>query len=118
MVSAVKLRNRFWLRFFWRTISRRSDPGKLTIAARLRSDTTLPIKRIAARMPIGTAKGAKAVLHHLTQSQDQRQAASALEPCGQLAFQSTVCPFHVKRPRILDAYLACRRRSICPESRP
>jgi len=36
---------------------------------------------------IGTAKGAKSVLHHLAQSQDQRQTASALEPCAQPEFQ-------------------------------
>jgi hypothetical protein len=41
---------------------------------------------------IGTAKGAKSVLHHLAQSQDQRKTASALEPCAQLEFQSTVGP--------------------------
>jgi hypothetical protein len=41
---------------------RRSDPGKLPIAARLRNETTLPIKWIAARVQIGTAKGAKSVL--------------------------------------------------------
>ena len=69
---------------------RRSDPGKVAIPARLRSETTLPIKWIAARGQIGTAKGAKSVLHHLAQSQDQRKAARALEPCAQLEFQSTV----------------------------
>jgi hypothetical protein len=42
------------------------------IAARLRSETALPIKLIAARVQIGTAKGAKSVLHLLAQSQDQR----------------------------------------------
>ena len=62
-------------------------------AARLRSETTLPIKWIAARVQIVTAKGAKPVLHHLAQSQDRRQAASGLEPCAQLEFQSTVDPF-------------------------
>ena len=60
------------------------------IAARLRSETTLPIKWIATRVQIGTAKGAKSVLPHLAQSQDQRKTASALEPCAQLEFQSTV----------------------------
>ena len=34
-----------------------SDPGKLASAARLPSETTLPIKWIAARVQIGTAKG-------------------------------------------------------------
>jgi hypothetical protein len=31
---------------------------------------------LAARVQIGTAKGAKSVLHHLAQSQDQRKTAS------------------------------------------
>ena len=66
--------------------------GKLAIVARLRSETTLPIKWMAARVQIGTAKGAKSVLPHLAQSQDQRKTASALEPCAQLEFQSTVGP--------------------------
>ena len=60
----------------------RRDPGKLASAARRRSETTLPIKWIAARVQIGTAKGAKSVLPHLAQSQDQRKTASALEPCA------------------------------------
>jgi len=46
----------------------RSDPGKLAIAARLRSETILSIKWIAARAQIGTAKGAESVLPHLAQS--------------------------------------------------
>jgi hypothetical protein len=49
---------------------RRSDHGKLAIAVRLRSETTLPSKRIAVRVQNGTAKGAKSVPHHLAQSQD------------------------------------------------
>ena len=53
----------------------------------------MPLKWIAARVQIGTAKGAKSVLHHLAQSQDQRKTSSALEPCAQLEFQSTVDPF-------------------------
>jgi hypothetical protein len=69
---------------------RRSDPGKLASAARLRSETTLPIKWITGRRQMGTAKGAKSVLHHLAQSQDQRKPTRALEPCAQLEFQSTV----------------------------
>jgi hypothetical protein len=54
--------------------------GKLAIVARLRSETTLPIKWIGARVQIGTAKGAKSVLHHLAQSQDQRKAARTMRP--------------------------------------
>jgi hypothetical protein len=60
---------------------------------------------IAARVPIGTAKGAKSVLPHLAQSQDQRKTASALEPCAQLEFQSTVDPFPVGKPSLPGAGL-------------
>ena len=43
-------------------------------------------------MQIGTAKGAKSVLHDLAQSQDQRNTAKAFEPCAQFEFQSAVDP--------------------------
>ena len=69
---------------------RRSDPGKLAIAARLRKETTLPIKWIAARVQIGTAKGAKSVLYHSARGQRQRKPAKIDESCAQLEFQSTV----------------------------
>ena len=69
---------------------RRSDPGKVAIAARLRKETTLPIKWIAARVQIGTAKGAKSVLHHLAHRQHQGNTAAGLKPCTQLEFQSAV----------------------------
>src|ERR1017187_1561488 len=68
--EALKPLRRGWQEAEWAT-RRRSDPGKLASAARLRSETTLPSKWIAARVRIGTAKGAKSVLHHLAQSQDQ-----------------------------------------------
>ena len=38
---------------------RKSDPDKLAIAARLRKETTLTIKRIAVRLNLGSAKSAK-----------------------------------------------------------
>ena len=44
------------------------------------------------QVQIGTAKGAKPVLQHLAQTQDQRKTAKALEPCAQLEFQSAVDP--------------------------
>jgi hypothetical protein len=44
----------------------------------------------AARVQTGTAKGSKSVLPHLAQSQDQRKAARALEPCARLEFEFTV----------------------------
>ena len=64
----------------------RIDPGKLAIAARLRKETTLPVKWIAARVKIGTTKGAKSVLHRLAHAATARHN----ESCAQLEFQSTV----------------------------
>ena len=64
----------------------RSDPGKLAIAARLRRETTLPVKWIAARVKIGTTKGAKSVRHRLAHARTPRHN----ESCAQLEFQSTV----------------------------
>jgi hypothetical protein len=69
---------------------RRSEPGKLPIAVRLRNKTTLQVKWIAARVQIGTAKGAKAVLHRSGRGQHQPKPARADEPCAQLEFASTV----------------------------
>src|SRR5207245_1086133 len=42
----------------------KSDPAKLAIAARLRKETTLPLKEIAARVHLGTSKSANTRLHH------------------------------------------------------
>jgi hypothetical protein len=47
---------------------RKNDPDKLEIAARLRRETTLSVKEIAARMPLGTSKGANRNLHNHTGS--------------------------------------------------
>ncbi len=44
-------------------LRRKSDPGKLTMAARLRRETTLSLKAIAARVGLGTSKSANARLH-------------------------------------------------------
>ena len=43
---------------------RKSDPGKLGLAARLRKETTLPLKWIAGRVRLGTSKSANRKLHH------------------------------------------------------
>jgi hypothetical protein len=48
---------------------RKSDPDKLAIAARLRKQTMLPIKSIAARVHLGTSKSANARLHAWMRSQ-------------------------------------------------
>jgi hypothetical protein len=42
---------------------RKSDPGKLALAARVRRETTLPLKTIAALAHLGTSKSANARLH-------------------------------------------------------
>jgi len=42
---------------------RKGDPEKMTIAARLRKETTLPVKAIAARVHLGSSKSAHARLH-------------------------------------------------------
>lgn len=44
-------------------VRRKSDPGKLAMAARLRRETTLTIKAIAARVHLGTSKSANSRLH-------------------------------------------------------
>jgi putative transposase len=55
---------------------RRSDPAKLEIAARLRLETTLPIRSIAARLKLGTFKGANGNLHRFLKSRAQASAAN------------------------------------------
>ena len=42
---------------------RKKDPAKLAIAARLRRETTLPLKAIAARLWLGTSNSANGKLH-------------------------------------------------------
>jgi hypothetical protein len=42
---------------------RKSDPAKLALAARLRRETTLSLKGIAARVHLGTSKSANTRLH-------------------------------------------------------
>jgi putative transposase len=53
----------------------KTDPGKLALAARPRNETTLPIRWIAARVQIGTPKGARSVLHHWAHAQDKPASA-------------------------------------------
>jgi hypothetical protein len=50
-------------------LRRRNDPVKLELAARLRRETTLSIKAIAARVHLGSSKAANVKLHqHMRQS--------------------------------------------------
>ena len=61
-IVAEELRRQGWQETDFRT-RRKSDPAKLEIAARLRRETTLSIKAIAARVHLGTSKAANARLH-------------------------------------------------------
>ncbi len=47
---------------------RKSDPEKLAIAARLRKETALPIKEIAACVRLGTSNSANTNLHQWMQT--------------------------------------------------
>ena len=51
---------------------RKNDPDKLEIGARLRRETTLTIKAIAARVGLGTSKAANVNLHLHLQGGVQR----------------------------------------------
>jgi hypothetical protein len=68
-------------------LSRRpkNDPAKLTLAARLRRETTLTIKEIAARVKLGASKSAKARLHAWKKNPAREkkavQAHRQNEPC-------------------------------------
>jgi predicted transcriptional regulator len=44
-------------------LQRKNDPRRLAIAARLRRETTLSLKAIAARLGLGSSKSANATLH-------------------------------------------------------
>ena len=55
---------------------RRSAAGKLALPARLRRETTLPLKRIPARVGLGTSKTANRKLH-LWMKEDQKPAPAA-----------------------------------------
>jgi REP-associated tyrosine transposase len=61
-IMAEELRKLGWTQSDLAT-RRKNDPGKLAIAARLRKETTLTIKNIAARVHLGTSKSANARLH-------------------------------------------------------
>ena len=63
---------------------RKNDPGKLEIAARLRRETTLSIKAIAARVRLGTSKTANAKLHrHMRRAKvgETNQPPSGIQGC-------------------------------------
>ena len=53
---------------------RKNDPGKMAVAVRLRRETTLSVKQIAARVHLGTAQTATKRLHQAM------KAVPAIEP--------------------------------------
>ena len=55
---------------------RKTDPGKLALAARLRRETTLSVKWIAARVRLGTSKSANKNLHQWLQAHPEPAAHS------------------------------------------
>ena len=56
---------------------RKSDPGKMQIAARLRRETILSLKRIATRVGLGSSKSANANLHTWMQANGKSDRAVA-----------------------------------------
>ena len=56
---------------------RKSAAGKLALAARLRRETTMPLKWIAARVRLGTSKSANSKLH-LWMKENQKPGADAV----------------------------------------
>src|SRR6266446_4303458 len=66
----------------------KNDAGKLAMASRVRRETTLPVKWIAGRLQMGTAKSVKSMLHHWMQ--DDREGTSNDNQSGQLQFQPPV----------------------------
>ncbi len=60
---------------------RKNDPRKLAIAARLRRETTLTLKAIAAKIGLGSSKSANATLHRWM-AQQGRNAPAATQNAG------------------------------------
>ena len=56
---------------------RKNDPAKLALAARLRRETTLPLKWITARVRLGTSKSANAKLHRWLRSHPEPAIAAS-----------------------------------------
>jgi hypothetical protein len=78
------------------------EPGQ-SPRRNFRRETTLPIKWIAARVQIGTFKGATSVLYHWMHTPDKTvtdTATTTTGSCAQLQFESTagaVSPSNIKK---------------------
>ncbi len=64
------------------SLRRKSDPAKLALAARLRSDTTLTIRAIASRLKLGKPQGARSNLHKWMRAQALQAAEGQGSPSG------------------------------------
>ncbi len=75
----------------------KNDSGKLAMAARVRKETTLPIKWIAPRLQMDTSKSLKLMLFHWRHA---HKNANAIARSAQLQFQPPVMtPFPFTRPQ-------------------
>jgi len=97
----------------------KNDPCKLAMAARLRKETTLSIKWIAARLQMGTAKSLKPMLYDWMKAHDQvaTRITPSRQTCQQLQFQPPAdpCPLAVwlkswAAPRVCGEGCARARR--------
>jgi hypothetical protein len=68
----------------------KNDPAKLRMAARVRKETTLPIKWIAARLQMGTSKSAKPMLYDCMRTDGEHTENAG--PYAQLRFQPPADP--------------------------
>ena len=70
----------------------KNDPAKLAVAARVRTETTLPIKWITELLQMSTSKSLKPLLLHWTQAHGKSGNKSPLTkaPRQQLQFQPPV----------------------------
>jgi REP element-mobilizing transposase RayT len=63
--------------------ARKNAPGKMAIAARLRRETTLTLKWIAARLHLGTSKSANARVHQWMRDNPITVSVSCMSPMEQ-----------------------------------
>ena len=72
-----------------------NDPGKLALAARVRQETTLPIRWIAAQLQMGSPKSLRPMLYDgiYRNEQPATQAVPRKATCRQLQFEPLVDPF-------------------------
>ena len=73
-IVAEELSRPGWNESDWAT-RRKSDPGKLQLAVRLRKETTLTIKAIASRVHLGSPRSAYVRLHEWIKSSEATRQA-------------------------------------------